>query len=338
MKLKREKLLAELESVVPGLSQKAVLEQSECFVFSDGKVSTFNDEVFCSAVTCLDVSGAVRAKPLLDLLGKLPDDGIDVAAADGELLVKAKRKKAGIAMESEVLLPVGSVEEPEEWRDVPEGFAEAVGIVSHCAGKDESQFVQTCVHLHPDYLEATDDLQIIRYPMETGLLVPTLVRHASVRHVVGMGAVEVAETDNWLFFRSADGLLLGLRRWMEKFHDIGQYFGVKGTRVVLPQGLDEASERARVFSGDSDVDEDLVTVMLRSDKVRIEGRGMGGWFREVLSAKYGGEPMAFAISPFMLKELMGRSNECRVSEGFLRVDGGKYEVVYALEPTGGDDD
>ncbi len=339
MRVKREVLLAELESVAPGLSPKAVLEQSDCFVFADGKVSTFNDELFASADCCLDVAGAVKAKPLLDLLARLPDEEIEVSVADGELLVRAKkRRKAGIPMESEVLLPVDGVEKPVDWRELPEGFVEAVGIVSHCAGTDESRFVLTCVHLHPERLEATDNFQIIRYPIETGLGEPTIVRHSSVRHVVGMGAMETAETDNWLFFRNPAGVVLGCRRWVEQYEKLDEFFQMRGKKVTLPQGLDEAVDRAGVFSGDGGPDANRVVVELRQDKARIEGRGMDGWFQEIVQVKYAGPPMKFQIAPAMLKAVMERSSECMVVEGRIKVDGGKYEVVFCTEPVGDDDD
>ena len=53
-----------LEAVSPGLATREAIEQSSCFVFKDGRVMTFNDEVACSIDCELGFDGAVAAKPL----------------------------------------------------------------------------------------------------------------------------------------------------------------------------------------------------------------------------------------------------------------------------------
>ena len=78
MRINREELLHQLETVAPGLSQKAIIEQSNCVVFQDGKVQTFNDEVSCCTDCCLKITGAVKAKALLELLRKLSEDQLDI--------------------------------------------------------------------------------------------------------------------------------------------------------------------------------------------------------------------------------------------------------------------
>ena len=43
----REAFLRTLEAVQPGLDPTGAIEQSSCFIFKDGAVMTFNDEVSC---------------------------------------------------------------------------------------------------------------------------------------------------------------------------------------------------------------------------------------------------------------------------------------------------
>ena len=106
MKIKREELLKRLEAVAPALTQKEVIEQSSCLVFSEGKVMTFDDEVACSIKVPLKIKGAIQGSQLLTLLRKMKEGSIDVKVEEGEFLVKGKSKKSGSRMESEVMLPV----------------------------------------------------------------------------------------------------------------------------------------------------------------------------------------------------------------------------------------
>jgi DNA polymerase III sliding clamp (beta) subunit (PCNA family) len=319
----RRDLLKSLESVAPGLSKKEVIEQSSCFVFKGGQVITFNDEVACSTSCNLDVEGAVVADPLLSLLGKLQEDELEVDAVDGELVVKGKRRKAGIRLESEISLPVDGIETPEKWKKLPAEFLEAVGVVQNCVSQDQSQFVLTCVHLHPEQVEACDNFQLIRFPIKTGLTKPTLVRGTALSGIASMEVKEFSETENWLHFRGPSGVILSCRRYMDKYPDIGPLLECKGEKVKLPKGLDGVIDKAKVFSeGDGNV-----VVELRSGKTRITGRGVNGWYSEVMDTEYAGEDTRFAISPKLLLEITKQTEVMTVAEGRIKIDSGKFTFV-----------
>ena len=98
MKVNRENLLKELESVIPGLSPKEVIEQSSCFVFQDNVITTFNDEIACSIGTALDIKGAVPAKLLLEVLRKVTDEEVEIKQKKGELSIFGKKIKCKIRM------------------------------------------------------------------------------------------------------------------------------------------------------------------------------------------------------------------------------------------------
>ena len=80
MKVNREELLRNLESVQAGLSRREILEQSDCFVFGGKRVVTYNDEVSCRGPSGLDDSfrGAAKADKLLEVLREYPVEGVEV--------------------------------------------------------------------------------------------------------------------------------------------------------------------------------------------------------------------------------------------------------------------
>lgn len=333
MRVDREEFLKVLESVSPGLSSREILEQSSCFVFVDGKVITFNDEVACSRKTPIDLVGAVKAKPILDLLSKLTENELDIEQKEGELLIKAKqRKRSGIRMEADVLLPVESIDAPEiegegVWKELPDDFAEAVRITSECASREESQFVLTCIHIHTDYLEACDRFQIARYPMEVGLSGSVLIRATSLKKIVGLGMTDVAETESWLHFKNPTGLVLSCRKYIEEYKDLGRFISNDGMdTVTFPGGLDEMVQKAEIFSSDN-ISGNHVTVDLRPDRIVIEGEGSSGWYKEIKKVKFSGKPLRFLIAPKLLVEISKKSNECRVAEDRLYIDGGVFQYA-----------
>lgn len=331
IRINREDFLQSLELVQPGLSPREIVEQSSCFAFSKGKVMTFNDEIACRHKVSAKFTGAVHAIPLLAILRKLSEDELQLELADSELILHGKRRQTGIRMEKELLLRISDVEMPEEnaWKQIPEDFLDAVGIVHQVASRDESTFTMTCIHITPKWIEASDNDQITRYNIKTGIG-PTLVRSSSIKHILALGVTEFCLTETWMHFRSSNGLCISCRRYEEEYHDLSPFLKMEGDVIVLPKGLAEAADKAEVFSAEN-TDTNQVKVTLKPGKLRIKGTGVTGWYSESKSIKYDGVPMTFMISPKLLSEITKRHNKCRISKKHLMVDGGKFVYCTCLE-------
>ena len=340
----RELFLKNLHSARPALSAKDIIAQSSCLVFRKGEVFSYNDEMFCRGPSGLgkEISGAVRAQKLLDIVGKMPEEEIGIEATDSHMVVRGKGRRAGICMEKDILLPVDQVERPEEWAALHADFANAVNVVHQCASTDQSDFRYTCVHVHPKWLESCDRFQICRWRLRTGVKEPTLIRSTSIKHIVSLGMAEFSETASWLHFRNSDGLVLSCRRFVEDFpsDELTKILeGEAGAKTALPKSLAEAVDKAEIFT--SEVKEDNhVRVTLSPGKVRIKGVGISGWYSETRKASYSGPPMEFLISPKILARIVTDCSECEITADKLRVVPGKYTYVASLStPTeeGGSD-
>lgn len=331
-RINREKFLQALESVRPGLSQKDIVEQSSCFIFRDGEVMSFNDEVACRMVSGLatDFTGAIPAAPLLAILEKLLEEELQIDIMESELVLTGKGRRSGITMEQEVTLPVEHVEKPGEWLPLHKDFCEAIGVVVLCASKDESRFGLTCVQIHPKWVEACDDQQLCRWRMKTGLANPTLVRSSSIKFITSLGMTEFSETEGWMHFRNDQGLVLSCRRYMEDYPDLGEILKVSGVQTALPKGLVEAADKAQVFSAEN-TENNLVLIDLLPGKLRIKGQGVLGWYKEAKKISYTGHPMSFMISPQLLMDLVKRHSTCELCGDKLKVDGGSYIFVCCLD-------
>ena len=331
MKCDREDLLMRLDSVSAGLAVRDTVEQSYCFVFHDGRVITFNDEIACSVECDIGITGAVVAKPLLALLGRLSEDTIDISAAKdgGEIIIKGKRRKAGVTMESEIALPVGVVEAPEDWSEIDSSFGDAISMVQHCASSNANQFALTCVHMMSDFVESSDGIQCMRYAVNTGVSEECLVKRDSIKHVVGLGVTEVSETPTWIHFRNPGGLIISLRREFGDYVSTQNIFDVDGTRITLPGGLSEAVEKAQIFAADS-ADDNIVFVSLKNNQMCLSGLGAFGWYKELKKVTWPGDPLHFSITPQLLVDITNKANECVIAPGRLRVDGGKFLYITCL--------
>ncbi len=332
MRIDRVKLLDQLESVSSGISTREIIEQSSCIVFKDGKMITFNDEIACTQKSCLDIEGAVYAVPFISILRKLKEDVLDITPGDlhQELIIRGKRKQAGIRMENDILLPLDSVEQPKKWKKLPDDFADAISIIQNCTGKDETRFSLTCIHLHPKWIEACDGYQASRYKIKIGVEKSTLVRKESIKNIISLSMTKFSETKKWIHFKNSSGLVLSCRRWVEDYPKLSKLLKVKGIPTKFPKGLIEAIEKAGVFSLE-DNEDNQVSIELKPNKLRITGKGASGYYQETKNIKYKGKPLLFRIATELFIDLIRHHNSCEITPNRLKIATGKYSYVTVLQ-------
>lgn len=278
-----------------------------------------------------ELEGAVSAKHLKELLARLPDDDVEVKMDSDKLHVKAKSGRGHIALEKELALPVDQVETPDKWYELDAEFCDAVSIVQACAAKDDNNYKLTCVHITPTHVEACDNFQLSRYPVETGLKSDSMIKRDSIKHVAALGMTEVCETETWVHFRNPAGLILSCRRWTEAYENLDDIISDEdGEPATLPGGLAETVKRSQVFSGDN-ADADVVQVRIKQGKMLIRGEGTVGRWDEQKTVKYTGPPLSFVIAPSLLVEISERTHDCKIGPTALRIDSGKFIYVTCLE-------
>lgn len=336
MRVNREEFLKCLVGVEAGLSQRDVLEQSSCFVFQGGRVWTFNDEIACSMPLpkgLEDLECAVPAGEFKSLMGKMEDEELEVEETDGDegsqLILKSKRRRAGIRVHKEIVLPVKEVQVPDEWQSLPKGFDEAISTIREVAGKDDSMPILTCLHIQPKGMEASDNSQAIRYSIRTGIEEPVLLKRDELVMLLKLKIEEWQVTEVWVHFRNASGLVGSCRRLVEKYPKLDGLFSVEGNRTVFPEGLASAIEKAEIFM-DTRSDLTGVSVKLKDGVLLLRGEGGVGWYEEKQKVQYKGRPFEFKIAPRLLREVSSRSKDCVVGDEKLCVKGKKFIYVSCL--------
>lgn len=351
-RVKRAELLESVGRVMPGLSARDFIEQSKCFAFDAGWCSTFNDEITCATKTPLpaEFTGVVRANELVDVLSNLPDEDVTVDWGAGRFWVRGNRVKCWVRMEPEILLPLDTVSRPEKggWVDLPEDFHAAVEAVTPAAGSNNEEFITSCIHMHPDYMEACNRKQAVRFDIRTGVSRPFVVRAASLKHVVPLGLTRMGETDDWVHFRNKH-VVFSCRRHLEDYptDNITDALGFRGHPATLPRGAQPAARLAGVFSRNSDEKEDRVRVVMSAGKMLVVGEGAFGGAEIELETSYRGPEIAFRLPPKMLEQVVKDHTQCEIGDGKLRADGEKWVFMTVLGatapepvgvPAGGDDD
>lgn len=332
MTLDRVEILKRLLSVSPGLAQGKDPIQGDCIIIKNGRFYTFNSEVACSIVSGIDedIQAAIKASALLALMKKFTEKEIKVTISERKFSVTTPNRDLSLKLEADVLLPIDAVEIPKVWTRLEDGWTEAVELVHRCATKKHKDFDRICVHVTPDWIEASENNKAARWTLKTFVTEPCLVRAQTLKTIVPLGMTKGCETKNWLHFKNPMGLRVSLRKWVldSPYVDLTQFFDVRGERVVFPKGIAEAAEAAGLLLDDRD---GCVLVDLSEDHLIVESEGSQGKYREKRPVVYEGKPVKFLVPPKLIGELVENNTECEVSKVSLRIEKENYVYMTSLE-------
>lgn len=332
MIINRAEFLNDLEMVSPGLSPREFIEQATCFVFHDGQVITYNDEISCRKPTRLNITGAIQASTLLDTLREMDGATLEVLEnAQGEVEFCGKRKAFKVIKDAGIFLPIDKVEVPKQWHPLPKGLIPAISQVLPCVSTDESKFHLTCVHIHPEYVEACSNLQAMRVRLRTGAPKPMLGRGTSLSPVTQAGVNEWTFTKSWIHFRNnTTGIIISCRRYLEKYPALDKFLEGKGHPIHLPVELVKAIDRTAIFAKDETGDSPI-QVTISGEKLLLEGKGLSGSYQERIEIKrYQGPATTFVIAAEIFKEIAQKHPQAEITRNKLKVTGERWEYVAAL--------
>lgn len=330
MNVSRIDLLKRLLSVVPAVTNSATTRQSDCIVLKNNRFYSMNRETACSIQSGLgDLEGAVRAKSLIAILKKMKEEDIELNLEGKVLILKGKGKITRLTMEAEIKMPFGAVELPKTWQPLNADFISAINLAVLCTKKKTPDFAKSCVHIHPNWIEGSDNSKLARWNLKTFVKSPVLIRGVTISVIRDLGVSKGSETSNWLHFKNGFGLRVSLLKWpVEKYPDFAPFLKLKGDKVVFQKVLSEAADRAGVLLDHTD---GTVQVQLSGKKATVIGSGSLGIHTEIRTMQYEGPDISFMIAPALISELVETGTACEICTNCLSIKTKKYTYITSLE-------
>lgn len=321
----RKQLLHDLESVKKGLSSKDLIEQSTSFIFTDGKVVAFNDDIFAMKKIDLDIEGVVEADALLKLLHKAKDKEIKIEFNENEMRIKGKKFSAGLKFDPEIRIPIDEVNIPKEYNFVEAhpDFAQLAKRACLTAGRSLSEPLLTCVHLHDNIIESCDNdrITVCRLYNNRNNLKDVLVPATSLLEISKENITHLFIDDSWAHFKIDDGTMLSTRLYNEEYVDLEEFLPEEDEFefIDLPDGLSEILDRASIFSKDKFSMENIVDVEIKNKKLMIKAGSESKWFSEKAVIKTDSN-FSFSINADFFKEVINTTNKVAIIEDNLYFD------------------
>jgi len=332
MNIDRKEFLRTLEACSPGISKVDSLEQSNCFAFAPGRVSTYNEEVACFASVPVDLVCAVPARPLLETLRKLSEDEIDVSLTSERLMLKCHgMRRIGITVHADVVQNAEMIPRANQWTDVAPAFADGLAMVAECAAKESENFSWTCVEIGPKGMQATDGYQAIRYKVESPLERSFLIRRESCVAVAGLGVAGIHVSDDWFGMKTYTGLEVYVRKYTDEFPELGEVFASEEVASLrFPPGLLDACQKALPFLAETPTGKQVV-LRLKPGKMMIHAANMNGFFEEIRDIEYQGPARSFALNPKYIQSLLKYDHPCHLGQNTVKLRGDSFALVASLE-------
>ena len=334
MKVNNLKLQEALEIVKPGLANRDSIEQATSFAFIKGHVVTYNDEISIShPVEGLELEGAVSTDILYPLLLKIKQEEIEIEIKENEILIYAGKAKAGLALQSEIKLPLEEeIAQKGKWKELPKDFVKFINFAIPSCARDSSRATLTSVHITKEgFIEASDNFRLTQCHMETEMPTKNFLLPAdSAMQVVKLNPIKIAEGKGWIHFQTKQGTVISCRIFEEAFPDVSSLLKMQGIKLILPKTMEEILDRAMVVAKRDKFTEEDVTIDLEDKKLKISAEADSGWITEEVALRYSGEPIHFNITPYLLKGILAETQECELTKSKIKFEGTGWVYISAL--------
>lgn len=332
MKIDKNDLKLALEIVKPGLASKEMIEQTTSFAFMNGYVITYNDEISIRHPTpYIEFEGAIQAEELYKLISKIKSDEMEIDISDTEILIKAGRTKAGLALQQEIKLPLDEITEATEWKKLPKNFIEGLKFVSPSCSNDMSTAILTCVNITKKNCQASDKFQIAEFEFSKPTKLECLLPASSAQVVIGLMPNMYCLSGGWVHFKTEAETILSCRVLEDKFPDVTKFFDFEGSTIEFPKTISNILDRASIFSKRQTVMDEMVTIFLNKNKIKIKAVSeTGSWIEEPAKIRYKGEEMKFDVTPSLLTGILNQSNVCSKSDTFIKFENEGWRFLAIL--------
>lgn len=328
--MKKTELINALKTVEPGLSDSGVYRQSDCFVFTDGKVVTFNDDIAAHYPIDVGVEGAVKAKEFMSILTKIKEDDIKIKAEKGAFRIYGKNFDSGIVMENEIVLEMGFLENNIKYKKIPDNFFDAMKICAKTADPSRKNSIYACVRIIGDMVESCDNYRATRYRIDTDMGKEVLIPTDSALTISNMDFEKYGVSNGWVHFKKKNGAVVSTRTFGQEWNPTDVFFDITGSKaIVLPDELSHVLDLGDVFASD---DSGRVFITIEPKKCTVCGQNSNGWYKETISVRTKIERIDFEISVDVLKDILKITNKAKVADRVMHFKCKKFNHVVALIP------
>jgi len=331
LKINKTELMQALQKVNSGLSNKELIEHTNCYYFTGNEIITFNDEIYIKYPFETDFSGMVNADKFFSLISKISPDTkglINIDIVNGELIVKSGRTKSGFSFNTEETLPLDeindSIKNISKWKKVPDNFTEGIRLASFCVSKNISAPLLSCLNIKNKSILSTDRYRAFEFKLKQ-TMDSFLLNSNCVSFLSKLELSKYSTQETWSHFKTTNGLGISIRTYEnDDYPDVNSFFKHSGNIFEFPNDMDKVIDKSIVFCEGVNETDRVINIKIDKSKLIISSQSEIGWFKEIVKCNAFANTVEFSLNPFFLKDILSKTNECEIC---IDDDGGLIKFV-----------
>lgn len=337
MKIKKDKLLEALETVLPGLAKKEIVDQLTHFAFSGSDIITYNDKICILYPLETEFVCSVRAEDFYKVIKAMEAPELEITHDEGKLKISGGRTKASIKTQKggdifDAVEDLG-VYEIRKMHFLPDDFIEALRLNLFSASKDMTDIKFTGIFVDKDCVVSTDNLRVSQYILSESIETIFLIPASAAEELVKLPVVEFLHKNGWAFFRTKDEILFCSRLLDHgEYPDLQDLLDFDGVKLELPEKLEDVISTALIMSeGETDA-ERLIEIEVNAKSIRCRGENDRGWIENELDHSLVLKtPLQFEINPTFLLMIMKHTRKMVYTEGRARFEAKNFQHAMSIK-------
>lgn len=325
MTINKKSLLESLKNCMPGVdSGNTVLQGSDTFVFHDGRIFSYNDNISVSVpieqsgLMGETVEGAVKANEFFKILSKLPNDEINFAVTEKSWLLKSGKAKAELSLiDFDYESRLKGIEPSEDWKEIKDDFIFAIGSCK----MDNNKSPLSGVFVSGKEVISTDGYQINKFTMPDTELPTFWITDNCVNELLKIkNFTHMQLQGNWVHFKSGEDVIFSIKVLNKDNFPYEKVLKVldncnteNSLNATFPEQLFEAIDRATAFSMDISGHNSIRLVLSPKD-IHVSAERTSGKYEEKVSWKEGTmnkefEPITVYVDSLMMSYMAQKTLE-----------------------------
>jgi len=324
-----------LNIAVCGTSSTEILEQSNCFIFTEEGITAFNGEIFVRVGYKNELGNfAVTSSDLISLIAKFPDEDITLSIKGKELILEGQKKRAGLAIQSKVLLPINEIAVPDKMGKIKEGLMGALKMASKICSVNNQDYRISHVQITSEKVQATDKLRFLRIAIDTGLKFKNksmLIPAGALSSIPDVEIIQIKPMDGWMWLANKD-IKIGICCAEDEYFDDSLIDSIiemeNPNKVQLPDEMINVIDRAIIMAKDDSTK--MSKVKLTNKSITVKTQKDSGWYEERQPVKYKGEEMELFVGLSLFKELLNKTNKAYINQNKMKMKKDNIEFLVCL--------
>lgn len=337
MEIEKQELIKILTMIKPGLSNKAIIEETTHFIFTGKQIVTYNDRICILYPFKTDFSCSIPADQFFKILNGVKVDKIKIDFEEDKIKIKSKGLNASLStMSGENIIEMISVIDIDKMKadkkSLPEDFKEAITMCLFSVSKDLTNPAMTCLFINKNNIASTDDLRISEYAMKAKIKESILLPASSAVQLIKYSFDEysVSEDNNWISFFNKEGLCFCCRLIEGEFPDYkGLIQDFESEEIELPKEIKSMIETAAISAdGETDIEKEI-EIKFEDGLILLKGQGKISKIETYSKAKIK-DNITFKINPFFMSKIIDHTHSMFLGEGKALFKSGEFRHIIAL--------